>query len=64
MNRATWKRGKQTVTGSWEYHWASDSFMIVLDRRKHVIITKNETPEWETWKLVPSEKPTNGNEVR
>jgi hypothetical protein len=65
MNRATWKNGKRTIGGSWEYIPASDRFVILLDQRDRVtglrkqIVTagsQRELPEWGNWKFQREEQ--------
>lgn len=57
--RATWTNGKKTLTGSYEYFWHSDSFVIRLDstdritgRKRVVHVYGDDLPEWGNWKLV------------
>ncbi len=55
MKRAVWKNGKKTLTGSWCYNRASDSFSIMLDSidrttgKKRCIEVTGDTPEWGNW---------------
>lgn len=32
MTPATWRKGNRTVSGRWRYNWASDRFLIELDK--------------------------------
>lgn len=56
MKQATWINGKKRVRGLWEYRWASDSFLIVLDSKDSVtgrqrsMVVKGDSPEWGNWK--------------
>ena len=57
MGKAAWTNGKRRVTGYWQYHWASDRFVITLDTRDRitgrpkVVIASGDAPEWGNWKL-------------
>lgn len=57
---ATWKHettGK-VVTGSWNYWWAGDYFVVQLDgnddlgMRRQQFHVHNDGPEWGLWRLV------------
>ena len=56
MRKATWVNGKKRVSGSWEYHWPSDTFYIYLDSTDRItgqqreIEVKGDAPEWGNWK--------------
>lgn len=58
MTKALWQNGKRTITGWWSYHWATDTFNIVLNNVDRVtgfqkmFTVHGETPEWGNWKLV------------
>ena len=57
--RATWQKGKKTLTGSWYYNWSAKTFVIRLDSVDRVTgeprtirLKGEESPEWDGWKLV------------
>lgn len=55
--KATWKNGKQIITGSWKYAESSECFCIILDTKDRItgenksFITYNDKPEWGNWKI-------------
>lgn len=58
MRQATWSNGKRRLTGSYDYIWASDTFVIELDsrdrltgRRRRFSVVGGDHPEWGRWKL-------------
>lgn len=57
FSEGVWVKGKKTITGHWRYNWAADSFTICLDQkdsttgRPKMIVTRNDTPEFNGWKL-------------
>lgn len=59
IKQAKWSNGKTTITGTWQYVWSRDVFVIRLDGRDPVtnirrapFETHNDSPEWGKWKLV------------
>jgi hypothetical protein len=58
MKKGSWRNGKRVITGWWNYHWASDAFVIILDQKDRItgdnkrILVKGETPEWGNWSFV------------
>jgi predicted alpha-1,6-mannanase (GH76 family) len=62
MRTAKWRNGKREITGRWEYLWAAQRFVIVLDatdrttgQQKRFVVS-GDTPEWGNWRLVKEEK--------
>jgi len=59
MREATWTNGKSTVKGYWDYHWASDCFVVTIFKRnsltgasEQTFRVYGDTPEWGKWKQV------------
>ncbi len=58
MTKATWRKGKRRITGSWTYNWSADKFHIYLNSvdditgEKRTITVHGDTPEFYGWKLV------------
>lgn len=60
MTAATWRKGKRTLNGFWEYV-GSDRFRILIPLKRRDPITGEserrfsicgDTPEWNGWRLL------------
>ncbi len=57
MNKATWQKGDQKITGRWVYR-GSDTFYIELNKKDEItgrliqFTIKADHPEWNGWKRV------------
>lgn len=58
FHEARWTNGKRELRGWWSYKWASDRFVIMLDRVdrdtgfEKTMTVSGDKPEWGRWKLV------------
>lgn len=58
IKQASWKKGKKIITGIWRWNWASQRFIIQLDKKCKIsgntiiIETSGEHPNFNGWKLV------------
>ncbi len=65
--KATWKKGKKEITGTWWFNWSGDFFVIRLDKSKYTTEFRNldftvydDHPVFAGWKLVKvKSKPSN-----
>lgn len=57
-HKAAWRKGLETITGSWHYNWAADRFSISLDSVDEVtgcqrkFLVAGEAPEFNGWELI------------
>jgi hypothetical protein len=57
MKPAIWKNGRRTMRGRYEYHWASNRFVIELESRDRItganrrMVIAGDKPEWGNWRL-------------
>lgn len=57
VHKATWTKGKKTITGRYQWSWAYQVFYVSLDKKCSItgrmidLTVSGESPEFNGWKL-------------